>query len=229
MNIWKMMLIVVLGVLASHAEQPNILWILTDDQRYDSIRAFNKMLHGREESALGYVESPNVDRLAEMGTTFINTYCHAQGCAPSRSSMHLGRYPFRSGVYEFEYYNNNAEHSKPTLPEQMAKLGYQTAHMGKLGVRIKTVKNGRAQDHQIYQSNIRHHEMWMDGLTDWGKSWLYQIDGVRFDEPLKNVLYFVGPDGKREYASMKVEELLQLIKQLYVLSLKLLQKVVMKL
>ena len=74
-----------------------------------------------------------------MGTTFINTYCQAQGCAPSRTSMHMGRYPFRSGVYEFEYYNNNAEHCKPTLPEQMAALGYQTLHVGKLGMRIKTV------------------------------------------------------------------------------------------
>ena len=39
------------------ADQPNVLWILTDDQRYDSIRAFNKLLHGREMSELGYVES----------------------------------------------------------------------------------------------------------------------------------------------------------------------------
>ena len=36
------------------------------------------------------------------------------GCAPSRASMHYGRYPFRAGVYEFEYHNNNAEHCKPT-------------------------------------------------------------------------------------------------------------------
>ena len=190
---------------AAGESKPNILWIVTDDQRYDSIATFNKMLHGREDSALGYVESPNVDRLAAMGTTFINTYCHAQGCAPSRSSMHLGRYPFRSGVYEFEYYNNNAEHSRPTLPEQMAKLGYQTAHLGKQGVRLKTVKNGKAVKHRMYQSYIGHHAMWIDGLTDWGKSWLYQIDGVKFDEPMKNVLYFMTPEGEREYASLAVE------------------------
>jgi arylsulfatase A-like enzyme len=54
-----------------------VLWILTDDHRYDSIRAFNQILHGREMSELGYVESPNTDRLAKMGTTFINTYCQA--------------------------------------------------------------------------------------------------------------------------------------------------------
>ncbi|MEM9419376.1 MAG: sulfatase-like hydrolase/transferase [Planctomycetota bacterium] len=187
-------------------EKPNILWIVTDDQRYDSIRAFNQMLHGRGDNALGYVESPHVDRLAEMGTTFINTYCHAPGCAPSRSSMHLGRYPFRSGVYEFEYYNNLAEHTRPTLPEQMAELGYQTARAGKRGVRLRTVKDGRVQEHKIYHSAIRHHEMWLDGLTDWGKSWLYQIDGEQLGEPMKNVIYFVTPEGEREYASLAVEE-----------------------
>ena len=51
----------------SIADQPNVLWILTDDHRYDSICAFNKMLHGREMSELGYVESPSTDRLAKNG------------------------------------------------------------------------------------------------------------------------------------------------------------------
>ena len=140
-------LLLVIGT--AHAQQPNVLWILTDDQRYDSIEAFNRILHDRDRSELGYVESPNVDRLAAMGTTFINTYCQAPGCAPSRASMHYGRYPFRSGVYEFEYHNNNAEHCQPTLPEQMVTLGYQTLHIGKLGVRIRTVKNGKAQKYPI--------------------------------------------------------------------------------
>ena len=116
--------VLLLVIRTAHGQQPNVLWILTDDQRYDSIGAFNRILHGRDHSELGYVESPNVDRLAAMGTTFINTYCQAPGCAPSRASMHYGRYPFRSGVYEFEYHNNNAEHCQPTLPEQMVKLGY---------------------------------------------------------------------------------------------------------
>ena len=42
-------------VNAQQTEQPkpNILWVLTDDQRYDAIRAFNKILDGREMSALG--------------------------------------------------------------------------------------------------------------------------------------------------------------------------------
>lgn len=188
--------------------QANVLYILTDDHRYDAVRAFNKMLTGEEMSELGYVESPETDRLTQMGTTFINTYCQAQGCAPSRSSMHLGRYPFRSGVYEFEYYNNKAEHSAPTLPEQMASLGYQTLHVGKLGVRIKTLnEEGKPRPHKIYQQDIYFKDLAKAGLTAWGKDWFYEIKGHKFSPPLKNVPFFVTEDGEFEYCSYKVEEL----------------------
>ncbi len=188
------------------ATQPNVLWILTDDHRYDSIRAFNRVLHGQEMSPLGYVESPQTDRLAEMGTTFINTYCQAQGCAPSRASMHFGRYPFRSGVYEFEYFNNKAEHWRPSLPESMLELGYQTFHVGKLGVRVKTLKNGKAAPFQLYEQDVDFKQMHKDGLTGWGKDWFYELDGVKLDPPLKDVRYFVTPDGKFEYASLELEK-----------------------
>ena len=49
-----------------------------------------------EEKAVnwGMVNPLSPIRLTEMGTTFINTYCQAAGCAPSRTSMHAGRYPF---------------------------------------------------------------------------------------------------------------------------------------
>lgn len=189
----------------SPQQQPNILWILTDDHRYDAVRAFNQMLHGREMSELGYVESPNIDRLAAMGTTFINTYCQAQGCAPSRSSMHLGRYPFRSGVYEFEYYNNNAEHSRPSLPEQMASLGYQTLHIGKLGVRMKTIEDGRVKPAKIYQTDISFKQMHKDGFTAWGKDWFTEVDGLKLDHR-QQVRFFVLPDGKFEWVSEELEE-----------------------
>ena len=187
------------------AQQPNVLWIVTDDQRYDSIQTFNRILNNRDHSEIGYVESPCVDRLAASGTTFINTYCHAPGCAPSRASMHYGRYPFRSGIYEFEYHNNNAEHCQPTLPEQMVELGYQTMHIGKLGVRIKTIRDGRVQKHQIYQTDIDSNLLAKEGLADWGKMWFYELDGVRLDEPLKSIEFFINPEGGFEHTNPAID------------------------
>ncbi|TYA74636.1 sulfatase-like hydrolase/transferase [Seonamhaeicola marinus] len=197
------------GKLTIYAQkqQPNVLWILTDDQRYDAIPAFNKILHGRENSALGYVESPNVDRLANMGTTFINTYCQAQGCAPSRASMHSGRYPFRSGIYQFEYFNNNTTNSYPLLPEEMVSLGYQTMHVGKLGVRIRTLKNNNAVKFPVYQVDIDSKIVENEGLPEWGKqSIVKEVNGVKLKKPLRNVTYFKDSDGTIYYKSETLEK-----------------------
>lgn len=191
--------------VVSAQQQPNVLWILTDDHRYDAVRSFNKMLHGRENSELGYVESPNIDRLTEMGTTYINTYCQAQACAPSRASMHYGRYPFRSGVYEFEYHNNNAEHCQPTLPEQMATLGYQTLRIGKLGVRVKTIKNGKVKSVDIYQNNIDFKALRKEGFTGWGKDNFSVFDGKKLEKPIKSLEFFVTPEGEFKYTSLELE------------------------
>ncbi|MGI9244751.1 MAG: sulfatase-like hydrolase/transferase, partial [Verrucomicrobiales bacterium] len=70
------MLLLLATLAAKATDKPNILWIVTDDQRADSIAAFNRMLQTSEngDSRLGKVLSPNVDRLAQMGTTFINTF-----------------------------------------------------------------------------------------------------------------------------------------------------------
>ena len=194
-------------VMAQQQEQPNILWILTDDQRYDAIRAFNKMLHNRDMSELGYVESPNVDKLTQMGTTFINTYCQAAGCAPSRSSMHMGRYPFRSGVYEFEYYNNNAEHMRPTIPEQLANMGYQTVHVGKLGIRMKTkTDDGKMTEPDLYQQSFFFKDLRKDGLTAWGKDRFTKVDGKKLPKPLQ-IRFFVTPEGKFEWVDEELEEI----------------------
>ena len=191
---------------AAVAEQPNILWILTDDHRFDSIRAFNKMLSGQEMSELGYVESPQTDKLAASGTTFINAYCHAQGCAPSRASMHYGRYPFRTGIYEFEYHNNNLPHFRPSLPEQMAELGYQTFHVGKLGVRVRTLKNGRPREHRIYEQDISFKIMAKDGLTDWTKGEVDEVNGIKLDEPV-HCDWFFSEDGSVEYSGAGLNDL----------------------
>ncbi len=171
------------GLTASQAysvpvdPRPNILYVITDDQRYDSIRAFNHIVRSEDASALGPVKSPHVDRLVSRGTTFINTYVHATGCAPSRASIHYGRYPHHSGVYQFEYHHNQASHFASTLPEAMRDLGYQTFHVGKLGVRLRTFANGQMRSHAMYDQDVKFQAMRADGLTDWSKGEVSEING----------------------------------------------------
>ncbi len=120
---------------ASHAEdsttQPNILWIITDDHRPDSIQEYNLATTGKSQSELGYVWSPNTDKLIREGVLFTNAFNQAPACGPSRASMHMGRYPFRSGKYAWEAVHQEADIAKPTLSQTLHEAGYGTALIGK--------------------------------------------------------------------------------------------------
>ena len=175
------------------ASQPNILWIITDDQRADSIAAFNKMMTGSEDSALGPVSSPNVDQLAAEGSTFINTYCQSSACAPSRAAMHSGQYPHHSGVYGFEtHHTNNKAITKPIVPAVMAKAGYQTSVSGKLGERTL------GWDGQKWDWNMPKYDQYIGpfkemaraGYSDW------RAEGVFGNEPGRVETFYFG-EGKQ--------------------------------
>ncbi len=63
--------------------KPNILWICTDQQRWDTLGCYgNSMVH-----------SPNIDRLAEEGVLFERAFSQSPVCTPSRASFLTGRYP----------------------------------------------------------------------------------------------------------------------------------------
>ncbi len=154
-------------------EKPNILWIVTDDQRWDSISAFNQIRYGTVDSRLGQVLSPNVDRLAAMGTTFINTYNQNPSCQPSRTIMHTGRYSHRTGVYGFENYNpTGMEHWRPMFPEILRdQAGYQTIAVGKLGLYARQFAKGDASSGpRLYDTDLGYRkEFAAKGLVDWIK------------------------------------------------------------
>ncbi len=65
------------------ADRPNILWICTDQQRYDSLGCYGN----------DFVRTPNVDGLAGRGTLFEHCYSQSPVCTPSRASFLTGRYP----------------------------------------------------------------------------------------------------------------------------------------
>ena len=117
-------------VAAQNKKQPNILWIITDDQRTDALECYNRATTGKSESYLGYVMSPNADKLAAEGTMFVNAYNNSPMCAISRASMHMGRYPFRSGHYKFRSHQE-ADISKPLVSQILRNEGYGTAAFGK--------------------------------------------------------------------------------------------------
>jgi len=63
--------------------RPNILWICTDQQRYDTIHAL-----GNE-----HIRTPNLDRLAAEGVAFTHAFSQSPVCTPSRCGFLTGMYP----------------------------------------------------------------------------------------------------------------------------------------
>jgi len=63
--------------------KPNILWICSDQQRYDTLGTYGNT----------FVATPNLDRLAAHGVQFNNAFVQSPFCSPSRGSFLTGRYP----------------------------------------------------------------------------------------------------------------------------------------
>ena len=99
-------------------QRPNVLFILTDDQRYDAL------------SCMGhpYLKTPHIDRLASEGLLFKNHFCTTSLCSPSRASILSGLYAHTHGVS-----NNFTEYPKDmvSFPMRLQESGYETAYVGK--------------------------------------------------------------------------------------------------
>jgi len=98
--------------------QPNVLVVLTDDQRADAIG-----LGGAK-----YLKTPNIDRLGKEGVHFRNMFCTTSLCSPSRASILSGLYAHTHGVT-----NNFTEYPTgfKSFPMVLQAAGYDTAYIGK--------------------------------------------------------------------------------------------------
>ncbi|MFT5496470.1 MAG: arylsulfatase [Kiritimatiellia bacterium] len=96
--------------------RPNIIFIITDQQRFDTIR----------ELGFDYMETPNLDRLVREGTTLTNCHITAASCAPSRASLFTGYYPHTTGILR------NADSWTRSWIENLADSGYRCINVGKM-------------------------------------------------------------------------------------------------
>ena len=102
-------------------QRPNILWLCTDQQRYDTIGALGNP----------FVSTPNIDGLVREGTAFERAYCQSPICTPSRVSFLTGMYASAIHVN-----GNGAEAMPAGHPPLVTKLlsnaGYDCGLIGKL-------------------------------------------------------------------------------------------------
>ena len=102
-------------------KRPNILLIMTDQQRYDSLGCYG----------IDAIPTPNLDKLAAEGVMFENCYSNNPVCTPSRASIFTGKFIPDHGVYRL---NDILPDDEILFPERLRQSGYQTALIGKLHV-----------------------------------------------------------------------------------------------
>src|SRR3954452_21828718 len=119
------LLISILCPLARAADappRPNIVFILTDDQRWDCLSC----------AGHPFLKTPNIDRIASEGAYFNNAFVSIPLCSPSRAAFLTGKYSHTNGVIN----NSNAmapiSHTLDTFYMHLHDAGYETAMIGKL-------------------------------------------------------------------------------------------------
>jgi len=112
------LLLVLCASRAMAAEQPNILFIFTDDHASHAISAYGSKIN----------ETPNLDRIATGGMRFDNCFVTNSICGPSRAVILTGKYSHANG---FMWNGNKFDGTQQTFPKLLQKAGYQTAMIGK--------------------------------------------------------------------------------------------------
>ena len=171
---------------APASESPNVIFVLTDDQRYDELGFMNPI-----------IETPNMDRIAAEGVHFRNAFVTTSLCSPSRASILTGQYMHHHGVVD----NNKPPADGATFfPQYLQEIGYATAFIGKWhmgegaagerriddpqpgfdhwvsfagqGNYYPVTRNGRVNEINVNGKRVPQEGYITDELTDYALDWL---------------------------------------------------------
>lgn len=116
--------------MGAAAEKPNIVIIYTDDMGMGDLSCYNS----------GWVETPNIDRIARKGLKFNHYYTASPVSSPSRAALTTGMFPTEWGINTFLHtrkMNTDCEQcdyldaNGPSMARSLKEAGYSTAHIGK--------------------------------------------------------------------------------------------------
>lgn len=127
------------------SSRPNVLFLFTDDQRFDTIGALGNP----------HVHTPNLDALVSRGVAFRNAYimggtCGAV-CMPSRAMLHTGR-----GLFHIQRFGQQVPDDHMLMGEAFRQAGYETFGTGKW-------HNGKAAFQRSFRSGD---EIFFGGMSD---------------------------------------------------------------
>ena len=108
---------------AESRTRPNLLFILTDDHRWDALGSAGNPI----------VQTPNLDRIAREGVSFTKNFVVTSICCTSRANIFSGMYGSRNGIETFGV-PFDPETWNECYPTLLRKAGYRTGFVGKWGV-----------------------------------------------------------------------------------------------
>lgn len=110
-----------LPLWAEEAKRPNVLLIVSDDLTATALSCYGNKV----------CRTPNIDRLAAVGTRFTRAFCNGTYCGPSRASFLSGYYPHATGVLGYTS-PRPAIGDRATWPQAFKTAGYYTARVSKI-------------------------------------------------------------------------------------------------
>src|SRR5690242_15727204 len=114
---------------AASGSKPNILWITGEGVPVSALSCYGSRL----------IKTPNIDRIANEGMRFTNSFCTNALCAPSRATLLTGKYDHLNGMLSnpgettggVTESTTSFDASQETLPKILKRNGYQTGIVGK--------------------------------------------------------------------------------------------------
>ena len=149
--------------------RPNILHIITDQQRFDTIAALGNPI----------IRTPHLDRLVREGTSFDRAYSPSPECVPARSCMITGWYPGRARC------TSNAQSmppaSTPTLMSRLGDAGYVTHGVGKCHFTPDPFEMRGFQSRDVQEEIVsdRQKDDYARWLVENGWDWVLEPHGIR--------------------------------------------------
>jgi len=161
-------------------KSPNIIFILSDQQRFDSLGCYGQKLN----------VSPNIDKIAAEGVKFEYAFTNQPVCGPARSILQTGKYATETGCYR----NGIAlSINEKTLAKSFSQEGYEVGYLGKWhlastsgrskDIKLERVKNTITPIPEQYRGGYKNYWLASDLLEFTSNA----FDGHLFDKHNKKI------------------------------------------
>jgi len=164
------------------AKKPNIIFIYTDDQRYDALSVVQQ--EQGSKARFPWFHTPNIDRIAKEGVRFRNAFVVNSLCSPSRSTMLTGKYSHLNGIA-----NNHTELTDTlvTYAGILQQAGYITGFFGKWHMANQPGKRpGFSYSYSFLgQGKYFNCPFQTNGVTDSSQGWVDDVSTTKALEFIK--------------------------------------------